>query len=160
MFGFLRKKSERDIWALGDTNDFLIALYTQVAEKCGYGENVAALSAAERIIYITQSCEAEVNNGGFSQYFFNSAGDLSGELAAAFETIGAERTARICERALGVFDGAAPTDREARSAALDAAGSRGDGILAECDEAFYRYEDDLAALCRAYAEQNRAFFSR
>ena len=72
------------IWNLTDTNDFVIAMTGYLNEKTQYGEDMSLLSDAERIFYITQTLEMEVNNGGFSQFFYNSSGDFSNELVGAF----------------------------------------------------------------------------
>ena len=87
MFGLFKKKSEKskkiwemdinDIWTLENRNDFVIAMNSRICKKCANGDNIDALSNPERVFYITQQCETEVNNGGFSQYFFNSSGSFS-----------------------------------------------------------------------------------
>ncbi len=107
------------IWQIADENEFIVALADYVAQKCESGDNMAALSAPERIFFITQTCEAEVNNGGFAQFLTNSSGDLAGELANAFQTIGARQTAEICRRALGLFGRELPAAREERCELLD-----------------------------------------
>ena len=112
------------------------------------GERLDALNPHQRIIYVTQTLEQEVNNGGFSQYFYNSSGDLANELVDAFTAIGAPKTAAICEKALSPFKGAVPTDRTERQSKLDRI--RGDKLWEKCDDAFYEYEEDLEDLNRSY----------
>lgn len=107
-----------------------------------------ALNPHERIIYITQTLEQEVNNGGFSQFFYNSTGDFANELADAFIAIGADKTAAICQKALSAFRGAVPTNRAQRQTLLDR--MHCDKLWDKCDNAFYEYEDDLESLNRAY----------
>ncbi|MBQ9152075.1 MAG: DUF4375 domain-containing protein, partial [Clostridia bacterium] len=72
------------IWKLTDTNDFIVALMEHLENKTHYGDDMSGLSEAERIFYITQTLEMEVNNGGFSQIFYNSSGNFSNELVSAF----------------------------------------------------------------------------
>lgn len=48
------------------------------------GNNIEKLNEHERVFFITQTLEHEVNNGGFSQSFCNSSGDFSNELVDAF----------------------------------------------------------------------------
>lgn len=147
------------IWSIEDPNDFMIALSDHLARKCQYGQDMSALSEPERTIFITQSLELEVNNGGFSQFFYNSGGDFTAELVAAFTAIGAERTAAICRQAIVAFGQELPADRDARLALLDACESDElDEALAECDNAFYEYQDDLNALNHAYVLLHREFF--
>jgi hypothetical protein len=47
-------------------------------------KGLAAFSQAERYVYAVQGMMREVNNGGWSQFFFNSAGELA-PLAPALE---------------------------------------------------------------------------
>lgn len=62
-------------------------------------ERFSDLSASERVFILVWEVEAEVNNGGFNQFFLNTAGDRASATAAALRTIGAERTASIVDRA-------------------------------------------------------------
>ena len=142
------------IWRIEDPNELIIALSDHVAEKCQYGGNMAALSAPERTFYITQSLEMEVNNGGFSQFFYNTGGDFSSEVAAAF------KTAAICQQAIAAFGQELPADRETRLAMLNACESDElDAALEACDNAFYEYQDDLTTLNYTYVLKHKASFT-
>ena len=122
--------------------------FDAIVAICADGEHMDALDPHQRILYVTQTLEQEVNNGGFSQYFYNSAGDLANELIAAFTAIGAYKTAAICQKALSAFRDGVPTDRAERQALLERLHS--DKLWEKCDDAFYEYEDDLESLNRAY----------
>lgn len=162
MLDFLRKKKTEKpalsaLWEETDENRFVTALSARVAEKCAYGEDLAALSPAERVFYLTQTCEEEVNNGGFDQLLFNAGFDLR-ELPEAFRTIGAPKTADICAQALAALGGEVPEDREERREVL--ASRKGPPTeLGACDEDFLRYEEDLAALNAAYVRAHREDFT-
>jgi penicillin V acylase-like amidase (Ntn superfamily) len=52
--------------------------------------------------------EAEVNNGGFHQFFYNSAGDNTEDTIQALEIIGAATMAEITRRAAAMFPGRMP----------------------------------------------------
>lgn len=147
------------IWEITDEDDFVIALSDYIAQKCNYGYEIAALSEAERVFFIAQSLEMEVNNGGFNQFFFNSAGNFSGELVAAFEAIGAVKTAEICQRALDAFGCQVPADRTARQDLLEELeGTEFDDILDQCDSDFYDYEENLNALNYAFVMKHKDQF--
>lgn len=149
-----------DIWNLTDTNDFVIALTEHLDEKTHYGDDMSVLSEAERIFYITQTLEMEVNNGGFSQFFYNSSGDFSNELVDAFTAIGANTTAAICQKAIDAFGCDIPVDRDEREEMLDELESDEiNKILDECDNAFYDYEDNLNELNYAFVMKNKEQFS-
>ena len=122
--------------------------FAAICELCDDGEHMDVLNSHQRIIYITQTLEQEVNNGGFSQFFYNSSGDFANELTDAFTAIGALKTVAICEQALSPFKGPVPTDRTKRQAMLDR--MRADKLWTKCDDAFYEYEEDLEDLNRSY----------
>lgn len=78
----------------GNKNEFVIAVHERICHKCCDGERMERLSKEERIFYVVQQLEIEVNNGGFSQFFFNSSGDFANELYDAFMAVGAEKRRR------------------------------------------------------------------
>jgi hypothetical protein len=104
----------------------------------------------EEIVKLISDLEAEVNNGGFDQFFYNSAGDNTAETIQALETIGALRIADIVKRAGANFPGGTPPkDRNARQEALLQI-SPDENVFGEQDAEFYGYPDDLADLLRKY----------
>ncbi len=148
------------IWSLTDTNDFVVAMTEHLDDKTQYGDDMSVLSEAERIFYITQTLEMEVNNGGFSQFFYNSSGNFSNELVSAFTAIGANATAAICQKAIAAFGRDIPVDRDKREEMLDELESEEiDEILEECDGAFYDYEDNLNELNYNFVMKNKESFT-
>lgn len=148
------------IWSMTDTNDFVIAMMEHLENKTQYGDDMSVLSEAERLFYITQVLEMEVNNGGFSQFFHNSSGSFANELARAFTAIEANATAAICRKAVEALGQDIPVDRDAREEMLDALESEAiNAIWEECDDAFYDYEDDLNELNHRFVMKNRASFT-
>ena len=145
------------IWNLTDTNNFVVAMTEHLNNKTQYGEDMSALSEAERIFYITQTLEMEVNNGGFSQFFFNSSGDFANEVVSAFEKIGATKTAEICKTAVSIYGESVPLDRDERESLL-IDNDEVDDILNDCDNAFFEYEDDLTALNYQFIINNKDSF--
>lgn len=147
------------IWELTDPLEVIFALFDHVWEKSGHGADLSALSGAERVFYVTQTLEMEVNNGGFYQYFFNPDGEFAGELVAAYEALGAVKTAQICQRAIDAFGGEVPADRLARLEWMEQLErTEFDEILNDCDMAYYEYEEDLLALTYAYVMAHRDEF--
>ena len=98
--------------------------------------------------------EAEVNNGGFAQYFFNE-GTSAWFVALAFEEIGAPKTARICERAISVaFPSGLPDDRiPLRGAANDFSKDILEKLRA-LDQEFYLYPHNLTELLFDYIQRH------
>lgn len=149
-----------NIWELTDADDFVIALMEHLENKTQYGDDMSCLSEAERVFYITQSLEMEVNNGGFSQFFYNSSGSFSNELVSAFTAIGANATAAICQKAISAFGREIPVDRDERQDMLDELECEEiDEILEECDDDFYNYEDNLNELNYNFVIKNKESFT-
>lgn len=147
------------IMQMEDPVEFSEAIAHYLSEKCEYGEAMDRLSEPERVLYVAQVLEMEVNNGGFEQYFYNPSGNDAGEIVRAFEQIGAVNTARICERALSVFENGVPVDWDERQELLEKMES--DEILKiwdECSSAFCAYDEDLYELYFAYAMKNAVAF--
>ena len=150
-----------DIWSIDDKNDFLIALGSWLSKKSNYGEHPDRFSPAEKAIYIIYQLEAEVNNGGFAQFLYNSSGNFANETAAALRSIGAEEIAAICDRAFSAFGQPIPKDWTERDAFLDdAITDEIDDILSQCDSDFYAYPDNLTELCYDFIMAHREQFTR
>ncbi len=139
-----------------ECDDIVYNAYDKILEKCNYGDDLEKLNEHERVLFVTQILEGEVNNGGFSQFFFNSSGDFSNELVDAFTKIGALKTAEICKGALTLFPDNVPTDRSERQDLLEELDC--DNALEKYDEAFFEYEDNLHELNTAYITKYREFF--
>lgn len=159
-FNILCNTDINDIWSIFDVNSFMTAIDSWICKKCNDGESITALSGQERIIYNTRRLEAEIYNGGFSQYFYNSSGDGSNEVVASFEAIGAKKTAAICRKAICAFGQDLPSNRERREALLDKIFTdKISEILSECDNEFYEEVDDLETLNYQFIMKNKACFS-
>jgi Domain of unknown function (DUF4375) len=103
-----------------------------------------------KIATLIDELEGEVNNGGFHQYFYNSAGDNTAEAIQALEEIGASRMACIVRGAAARFpDGMPPKERFARQDALLDLFPKGEGFE-DLDDEFFSYPDNLAGLLQEY----------
>src|SRR5262245_26824721 len=100
-----------------ESEAFLIALSDRLWPIAH--ERFADLSPSEQVFILVWEVEAEVNNGGFNQFFFNSAGDRASATVAALRTIGAERMASIVDRANASFPDGPPVDRSIRQELLE-----------------------------------------
>lgn len=104
----------------------------------------------DQIVELVESLEAEINNGGFDQFFFNSSGDKTADTIAALEAIGAKHTADIVRQAASKFPNGMPsTDRTLRQYQLEKISPDGEAFETQ-DNAFYEYKDNLAALIKAF----------
>lgn len=141
----------------GDATTTVIELDNYILQLCEYGDRLGDLSAPQRVFYLNQSLEREVNNGGFHQFFFNSSGDNAGETIGSLEAIGAEKTAELLRQAMMVFpDGKVPRDPDERQVLMVENISA--GAFSELDEMFFAYEDPLTDLNFEWVRKNAAEF--
>lgn len=104
---------------------------------------IRSLAPGVRAVYTTWLVDAEVNAGGFRQYFFNSSGQYAGEALAGYELLQAEEYAAVMRSAIATFE----IDRQ-RLAAFEAedpelAGSPVDAALHEVDQRYYALGDRI-----------------
>ncbi len=108
---------------------------------------LARLAPKDQVFFLIWALEAEVNNGGFNQFFFNSSGDHAAATAEALRTIGAIKMAAILDRAINLFGKDGPSrNREQRQHQLTSLSEQQQEILSELDTKFYAYPDNLSEL--------------
>jgi hypothetical protein len=124
--------------------------YDEVSEKYeSFGFD--ALDRKEQAIYSIWWLEAEVNNGGFHQYFWNSAGDNANVALESLRDIGANETATLLQTAIDIaFEGKFPMPREERQAQLEVDEDSKMDSLGELDSVFYEYNENFYELLDAY----------
>lgn len=104
----------------------------------------------DEVVDLIDALEGEVNNGGFHQYFYNSAGDMTPEAIRALEIVGAFKMADIVKKAAQMFpSGMPPKDRFDRQAVLLRLYPKAEAFR-ELDEEFYDYPDKLSDLLTKY----------
>jgi len=118
-------------------------------------EDFARQSLPQKVFSAIWAVESEVNNGGFSQYFFNSSGESASFVVEALETVGAPKTADICKRAIAAAfpSGLPQSAEEIRSAAADFPDDVLDK-LEPLDQEFFSYPHDLTDLLFAYVSEH------
>jgi hypothetical protein len=118
------------------------------------GTDVGRLDEIDRLLVTIWGLEADVNNGGFDQYYFNSSGDQSRFAPDALRAIGAHQMADIVSQANAVFGPGGPSpDRNTRQAQLFLIAppdSENPGPWEQLDSDFFAYPDDLAGLLTAF----------
>jgi uncharacterized protein DUF4375 len=105
---------------------------------------IRALPAGVRAVYTTWLVDAEVNAGGFHQYFFNSSGQYAGDALAGYELLGAEDYAAIMRSAIATYE----IDREQLDVVeaddpATFAGSPVHNALREIDQRYYALGDRI-----------------
>ena len=66
-------------------------------------EKVSTFSKSRQAIFVTWRLEAEVNNGGFNQYYYNSSGQYADKTEEALKLLGANKFADLVKRANTVY---------------------------------------------------------
>jgi len=149
-----------DIWKFEDETDLVIALDNYIAGKCSYGSKTELLSSPERIFFICQTLEREINNGGFSQFYFNSSGNFAAETPDALSEIGANRTSEIVRQANSLFVKGLNKDRlQCEKMFNEFLTEETEEKLNSLDNDFYKYEDNLLKLNYDYVMKNKENFS-
>jgi hypothetical protein len=108
-------------------------------------ENKAPLLAAtpgQRAVYALAALDAEVNNGGFHQFFFNPTGALAREALGGARLLGLDEHAAIIEEAFSVFpDGEVPEDFDERISLHRELSDESSDRIDSCDERWYELGD-------------------
>lgn len=156
----LWKLSLQDIWSIADKNQFVIAMSGWLDRKCKGGANTAVLSPEEKTVYVVDSFQSEVNNGGFSQYLYNGSGALAGELLASLTAIGADCTAEIYRDVLSLLPPELPADELLRNELLDEVITADiSAVMSAADDRFYTYPDDLEELLYRFIINHKNCFA-
>jgi Domain of unknown function (DUF4375) len=115
-----------------------------------------ALSPPERVFRAVWELEAEINNGGLHQYFWNSSGSLVPDAADALRTIGATTMSEIVEQAVAaVGHDIVWSDDSVRRATLAALTPEVVAMLNELTQTLLAYPDNLTTLLYNYFFEHR-----
>ena len=151
-----------DIWKIEEQENFVYQMWLYILDNCDEFGDLHNLNAEQRVFYVVQDLQNEVNNGGFAQYFYNDSGDFANEAVSAFESIGAYELANVCKKAIGIYGDKVPTDRDERENVLisddEKEEERIEEILKECDDTFFEYEDNLVELIYQFIINNKESF--
>jgi hypothetical protein len=116
-----------------------------------------SLSPSEQVFAAVWSLEAELNNGGFDQYFFNGAGDHAAAARIALVSIDALKTAAILAQAMALFGTGGPSeDQNTRQEQLEVLQEASDKPFESLNQEFFRYPEDLSELLARHMSKNAA----
>ena len=90
-------------------DDLIQIVFDNLSEKFGGNyekefETVASWNRSRQAIYLIWLLEAEVNNGGFNQFYFNSSGKFYPLLPSALRLVGATKFADLTEKANNTYE--------------------------------------------------------
>ena len=111
-------------------------------------EIVRSWTPGKRMLYTTSTLEAEVNNGGFDQYFGNTQGQFSQMALEGLQLLGAGRHADLLRRAIDIHKQEATLVSQApKSDDTQAPGhAEENSALKRLDDEFFKLTENLSAL--------------
>jgi HEAT repeat protein len=130
-----------------------------VFERRGF----AAMTKPQRYYHAIEDYRDEVNNGGHSQYFYNSSGDIYETAIEGLRAIGATSKAAILSGSLRAFAMLPPTNNAERRELMEVFRAPEDHIFVGADESFSESEgrpgERLDVLLTMYALKHRSDFA-
>jgi len=145
---------------LATKNHILIRL--SESDKTQFGKpDFAQQSTPQKVFSSIWALEAEVNNGGFSQYFLNSSCETASFVSEALATLGAPKTANICRRAIAAaFPAGLPENPEDISSAAADFPDEVMEALEPLDNEFFEYPHNLTDLLFTYVSKHPEEFGQ
>jgi hypothetical protein len=150
-----KRLSIDEILTLDDPTSMIIELSYGLSDKISRS-GYEGLSHPEKVLNSVFWLDAEINNGGFDQFFYNSSGNHANETAAALEEIGAGHTAELVRKAISYFPGGSPSpDIYKRRKMWDLINEDISAQWNLLDTQFYKYDDPLEELQVKYMMLNK-----
>jgi hypothetical protein len=113
------------------------------------------LTVPQRHYGAVSMLDAEVRNGGFSQYFFNSSGDNWRDALAGLEAMGSKERLAIFSEVLAKFGAAGPSeDREMRMGQLSKIAKAEDALFDPFDSRYYKSTEVIDVMVMRYVLKN------
>jgi hypothetical protein len=101
-------------------------------------ETVLSWNKSRQAIYMIWVLEAEVNNGGYNQFYFNSSGQFYKQLPDALKLVGANKFADLTKRANDTFEKENPKITQHQDGTIEGfSKSYDDNPLNKFDDEFY-----------------------
>ncbi|MCA9277829.1 MAG: DUF4375 domain-containing protein [Phycisphaeraceae bacterium] len=117
------------------------------------------VSQPERHVLAVRICIDQIENGGFTQYFFNSAGDNWPDAVAGFEAMGNITDYALLAEAAKMFGAAEPsTDRDERQQQLAKVIRKNEETFSPLDRAFYEDKGSRELLLLRYIAKHAEHF--
>ena len=124
----------------------------------GEGE-LTDLPVPQRRYLAVQMLDGEVNNGGFSQYFFNSSSRYWRDAQVGLDMMGFKERAELLRDATSRFGPAGPAeDRDERQQQLARLARKNEDEFDDLDDRYYKCEESVDLLSCDYVVKNRTLF--
>jgi hypothetical protein len=127
-----------------------------IGKKIPERDVFTALNDYEKTFIHIDIFENHTTNGGFEEFFWNSSGQFSHEILAAYEAVGATKTATLIYNAFTEFgEIPIPKDNTFRKKILTELNSDAWETL---DQAFYKSKEAIVPLVLKFVAKNIAHF--
>ncbi|WP_445722177.1 DMP19 family protein [Flavobacterium sp.] len=138
-----------------DETESILEIQEILWKKTELFDDFGNLNEAEKTFLYVEILEAEINNGGFDQFFFNSSGDYANEILEALKKIGALKTVKIVEEAYKNFpENPIPKDNNIRREILENINEQTSEKWTQLEDKFYLYEENIGGLVLDYVRKN------
>ena len=125
-------------------------------------DKISKLTKGQQAVFSTWWLEAELNNGGFNQFYFNSSGQFSKMAEIGFKKIGAEKFSELTSRSNKIFSENKERLEEFDDGTMESfSESYKDNPLNDLDTEFYKlYEsENIGDLRIKYIRENMNEFT-
>ena len=131
----------------GDIMDIIAPLWYGVnihGDLQDYENDLNRFTEPQKYIHAMVWYQAEVDNGGHDQFFFNSTGIVWKNALDGFRKIGFDAAAEILQEAAALLGGNPSFDRKERQEQLDSLNDDDRERLGDLDDRFYDITYDIA----------------
>lgn len=151
----------KDIWKIENHSEMVDALLDILNQKSHGADCLENLNEVERVFYLANWIEMEINSGGFHSLLTGYLGELYDEYQSVYEAIGAKNLARICRDAVTLMKNLIPDQDFDFDKAMELMIDEDDcyEMFDDLDDQVYDYPDDTMELLYKYAVRNKVAFS-
>ncbi len=125
-------------------------------------DKISKLTKGRQAVFSTWWLEAEVNNGGFNQFYFNSSGQFAEMAVSGLKAIGAEKFSKLTSKANKIYNENKERLEEFDDGTMESfSESYKDNPLNDLDTEFYKlYESEpIGDLRITYIRNNTSEFT-
>lgn len=124
--------------------DSLVLAFEQALQQKAERLGPDSLSDSERIILAVEALEREVNNGGYSQFFFNSSNEFTPIVVQALRAIGCPEAANLTQDAIAVLGLEGPITVDAVNRVMEDESEEREDKWEACDDRYFKEAGDLS----------------
>lgn len=155
------------IQIINSTSDesLLQTVFDSLSQKFSVGKDeyktVLEFNRSQQAIYVIWELEAEVNNGGFNQYYTNSSGQFANLTPNALKLVGANEFSELINRANRIYEDENALIKKYQDGSAEGfSKSYEDNPLNELDDEFFEYyrDENLMELQVAFIRKNKTDF--